>query len=97
MPFGAPSTSSFLDGAHPANEEPNWLLTPAGKLVPTPPPINIVPVHFPDRDLAAARVLKKDVGEAVVIEMAFQFGSAIDRYGLGRAWYHNLRVVRVRV
>jgi hypothetical protein len=29
-------------------------------LVPTPPPINIVSVHFPDRDLAVARVLKQD-------------------------------------
>jgi hypothetical protein len=67
------------------------------ELVPTPPPINIVPVHFPDRDLAAARVLKKDVGEAVVIEIAFQFGAAIDRDGLRRSLYHNLRVVRVRV
>src|ERR1700733_14727679 len=28
------------------------------------------PVHFPDRDLAAARVLKQDVGEAVAVEVA---------------------------
>ena len=29
-----------------------------------------VPVHFPDRDLAAALALEKDVGMAVVIEIA---------------------------
>jgi hypothetical protein len=74
------------------------LFTPAGKFwFPwlRPAADHIVPVNFPDRDLAAARVLKKDVGEAVVIEIAFQFGAAIDRYGLGRSLCHNLRVVRV--
>jgi hypothetical protein len=67
----------------PGEREPNWLFTSALKLVPTPPPINIVPVHFPDRNLAAARVVKKDAGEAVVIEIAFDLARQLTDTGLG--------------
>ena len=67
----------------PGEREPNWLFTSALKLVPTPPPINIVPVHFPDRNLAAARVVKKDAGEAVVIEIAFELARQLTDTALG--------------
>ena len=35
-----------------------------------PPPIKLVPVHLPDRDLAGGLVLQQDVGRAVLVEIA---------------------------
>src|SRR5580704_969725 len=72
------------------SEEPSLLKSPVpmafqdgpGLGLTDPPPAKVFPpVHFPDRDLAAARVLPQDVvGKAVVGEIA---GS--DRFP-GRPW-----------